>query len=144
MQRLDLKPDHLVMLDRSEEPQVVRIGYSDTQSILMAQDGWAQLSPREYLLVMVLLRQRERWYAASGEDPLCVHLQQLMALVGSTSSRAVMKALNRAALKVAALGVHIFPLLGMDCYFALLDADIATPQTKQAHPFHRSGLNDFQ
>lgn len=132
MLHLELKPDALVGMAAAYATAGLTVEYDEAQSALMVSSALALLRPNEFKLVLALLRQRKRWQKTPGQGPIGLSVGQLCALVNSTSAESVCKQLNRAALKVAALGIRIYPLHGEDQYFVLFAPELTTPSDEQA------------
>jgi hypothetical protein len=139
MLRLELKPDRLTeMAAVYATGEGLTVEYDAAQSALMVSSALALLRPNEYKLVMALLVQRKRWQESPGTVPFCLSIGQLCAVVNSASDESVCKQLNRAALKVAALGICIYPLHGENSYFVLFAPEVGKQrygQTDESLPF---------
>lgn len=132
MLHVELKPDELVALAAASAPEGLTVEYDAAQSALLVSSALALLRPNEFKLVMALLRQRKRWQTTPGQGPIGLSVGQLCAVVKSASAASVCKQLNRAALKVAALGIRIYPLHGEDQYFVLFAPEVSKPTGEQA------------
>lgn len=124
MLQLALKPDQLAEMAATYAMDVLTVEYDEAQSALMVSSALALLRPNEYKLVMALLVQRKSWQESPGKVPFGLNMHQLCELVKSTSVDSVCKQLNRAALKVAALGIRIYPLHGENSYFVLFAPEV--------------------
>lgn len=132
MLQVELKPDQLAEMAAVYDTRVLTVEYDEAQSALLAHSALAMLRPNEFKLVLALLRQRQVWQQAIGRVPIGLSIPQLCSLIGSTSADSVCKQLNRAALRVTALGIHIYPLHGENSYFVLFAPEIGKQPRDQA------------
>ncbi|HLW01867.1 MAG TPA: hypothetical protein VKT82_24650 [Ktedonobacterales bacterium] len=123
MQHLTLQSSPLIQMSdrRDARPSLV---YDDKQTALLRGPFLARLSPLEYVLVMALLRQRERWQTDPGHGALCLSVKQLCAISGSESTQSVHRLLNGASHKVAGLGIRIIRLHAEHRYFVLFSSEV--------------------
>jgi hypothetical protein len=84
----------------------------------------ARLSRLEYLLVMALLRQRERSQRAPSRAALCLTVKQLCTITGSESELSIRRTLNEAKQKVEGLGIRVIRLYGENRYCVLFASEV--------------------
>jgi hypothetical protein len=92
------------------------------------------LSPLEYVLVLALLRQRERWQLDPGHRALCISVERLCALSGSESAPSVHRLLNGASHKVAGLGIRIIRLHAEQRYCVLFSSEVEAGDEEEEPP----------
>src|SRR5690242_16203625 len=89
-----------------------QIEYDDVQQKLLVDLYLVPLSPTQYRLVMVLLRQRQRWKERHEQAPLFVSVRQLMQVARLTKPASVMEQMSRAAERLAPYQIIIGCLHG--------------------------------
>jgi hypothetical protein len=121
MQHVTLRPGLLTFRggDWSNAGQIV---YDEQHRTIQNGRLFARLSPLEYILVMALLRQRERSQMAPSRCALCVTVRRLCKISGSESEQSIHHALNGAKQKVEGLGVRVIRL--HDRYLVLWASEV--------------------
>jgi hypothetical protein len=96
---------------------------NEEHHVLVINGHIAPLTPTEYLLVVALLRQRERWETAAGCAPFAASYALLRQVTGIQQRRLLARHLSNASLKLLPLGIRVICV--REGYAALFVHDLA-------------------
>ncbi len=104
--------------------------YDYQQTAILRGSLLAQLSPQEYVLIMALLRQRERWQTTQRRSAVCLSVKRLCAIARTESEQSVHHALNCAKRKVEGLGIEVIRY--HDRYLVLFAHEVEDEREEEA------------